>query len=295
RSHETLGYHEFVEKLSYEINDEDIVGLGLNDMAFYKQSVQMLKERKEKENKPIMATLISLSNHYPFDELDVYGEFDTGHLEGTEIANYLKSMNYADQALELFFAEMEKEGLLDNAAVVIYGDHHAKISQEDYELVFNYDPETESYLDKDDENYTAIKYANLRKVRRTPLIIWTKEGGLQETISRPMGMIDVFPTLANMLNIENPYQLGKDIFGVADNMVILPNGSFITSDYFYNSSNLKVYDIHNNELLMKKDEFPEELIALIEKVEEELEFSSKIIESNLIKYNQAASENQASE
>ena len=81
--HETLGYHEFVEKLSYEINDEDIVGLGLNDMAFYKQSVQMLKERKEKENKPIMATLISLSNHYPFDELDVYGEFDTSHLEGT--------------------------------------------------------------------------------------------------------------------------------------------------------------------------------------------------------------------
>ena len=86
--HETLGYEEFIDKQYYEI--DEVVGLGLSDPSFYKQSVAMLKERKKKSDEPIM-TLISLSNHYPFDELDVYGDFDTGHLEGADIANHLKS------------------------------------------------------------------------------------------------------------------------------------------------------------------------------------------------------------
>lgn len=280
--HPRIGNKEFLSKKDYIIDEE--VGLGLSDKSFYKQSTKKIKERKEKINKPIMATLISLSNHYPFDDLEVYGDFDTGFLEGTDISNYLKSMNYADQALELFFEEMDKEGLLDNAVILIYGDHHAKISKSDYELLYNYDEITDTTRDKSSEDYISINNAYLKQVRKTPLIIWTKDQSLKETIEEPIGMVDVMPTLGNMLGVYNPYQLGQDIFNVGNNTVIFPNGSFLTKDYYYCSSNLKVYDMKSNELLFKEEDFDMEFLEKIEFVERALQFSSNIIENNLIKY-----------
>lgn len=280
--HPNIGYEEFIDREDYIIDEE--VGLGLSDESFYHQSVQILKERKERFDKPMMATVISLSHHYPFDDLDVYGDFDTGYLEGTDISNYLKSINYADQALEQFFTEMDEEGLLDNAAVLIYGDHHAKISQSDYELIYNYDEETDTITDKSDEDYIKVNKAYLRQVRKTPLLIWTKDGSLQETIEEPIGMINVMPTISNMLNVDNPYRLGKDIFNVTDNTIIYPDGSFLTKDHYYSSSALKVYDMKTNEQLMDQDDFDEEFLEKIESVESTLELSSNIIENDLIKY-----------
>ena len=53
-----------------------------------------------------------------------------------------------------------------------------------------------------------------------------------------MGMYDVMPTLANMMNFEAKYALGHDIYDIgADNVVIFPNGNFITNKVYYNNSN----------------------------------------------------------
>lgn len=277
-----IGFEEFLDKKDFVIDEE--VGLGLSDESFYRQSVEMIKERKNESQGPVMATLVSLSNHYPFDDLDVYGDFDTGYLEGTAVSNYLKSMNYADRALESFFRQMDEEGLLDNAAVIIYGDHHAKISQGDYELIYNYDAETNVLTDKTDENYQIVDKAYLKQVRKTPFLIWTKDNSLQEKIVQPMGMIDVMPTLGNMLNINNPYGLGQDIFNVEENTVVFPNGSFLTKDYYYCSLALKVYDMESNDLLFSEAEFNQQFLDKIQGISETLEFSSHIIENNLIKH-----------
>ena len=49
-----------------------------------------------------------------------------------------------------------------------------------------------------------------------------------------MGMIDVLPTVGNMLGIYNKYALGKDIFNVRENnTVVFPNGNFLTKDIYY--------------------------------------------------------------
>ena len=52
-----------------------------------------------------------------------------------------------------------------------------------------------------------------------------------------MGMIDVLPTIGNMLGIKNEYALGHDIFEIKENnMVVFPNGNFLTDKvYYYNS------------------------------------------------------------
>lgn len=279
--HENLGYQDFISKKSYDIDEE--VGLGLSDESFYRQSVQKIKDIKEKEKKPIMATLISLSHHYPFDDLETYGDFDTGFLEGTDISNYLKSLNYADRSLEVFVEELDREGLLDNAAILIYGDHHAKISTSDYEKLYNYDEVTDTYLDKTDPEYITINGAYLKQVRKTPLVLWTKDKSLAKTVEEPIGMIDVMPTLSNMLDIYNPYQMGNDIFNLEENRVIFPDGSYIDKDYYFSSSTSDIYDMETNELL-SMEELNIDLTETIEEAENILDLSSDIISNDLIKY-----------
>ena len=289
--HEQLGYQDFVSKKDYEIDEE--VGLGLADESFYRQSVQKIKKIKEEKNKPIMAKLISLSHHYPFDDLETYGEFDTGYLEGSYISNYLKSFNYADRSLQVFVEEMDREGLLENAVILIYGDHHAKISSSDYESIYNYDEETDSMLEKTDPNYIEVNGAYLKQVRKTPLIIWSKDKSLAKTVDMPIGMIDVMPTISNMLGIYNPYQMGKDIFNLEENTVAFPDGSYIDKDYYFSSSNSKLYDMETNELLEIED-YLEEITPKIEKVESDLDLSSNIIVNDLIKYYDNFLKNEAS-
>lgn len=280
--HPNLGYAEVIGKDNYIIDEE--IGLGLSDMSFYRQSVLKLANRKTISNKPMMAKLITLTNHHPFDVLEEYENFDTGYLEGSEISKYLKSMRYADEALKYFFQQMEDANLLDNAAIIIYGDHHASITEADYELLYNYQSDSETLLDKADENYINIDNAFLQQVQKTPLLIWTKDKIFSETVSEPIGMIDVFPTLANMLNIDNDYQLGEDIFNVSDNTVIFAEGSFLTKDYFYSAANSQVYDTKTNEVIMSKKELSDLMLEKISDVEKRLTLSSNIIQNNLIQY-----------
>ena len=57
-----------------------------------------------------------------------------------------------------------------------------------------------------------------------------------EEITKVMGIIDVMPTLGNMFGVKNEFALGHDIFNVEDNVVVFPNGSFITDKVYYNGS-----------------------------------------------------------
>ena len=51
-----------------------------------------------------------------------------------------------------------------------------------------------------------------------------------------MSMYDVEPTLGNMFGFENEYALGHDIFDIKeDNIVVFPNGNWLTNDVYYNS------------------------------------------------------------
>ena len=282
KMHPNLGYDEFISKEEYVI--DEITGMGLSDESFFKQSVEKIKQKKMANNSPFMVKLITLSNHHPFNDLDFYGPFNTGYLEGTNVSNYLKSMNYADRALETFFEEMDKEGLLDNAAVVIYGDHHSNVSKEDYERIYNYDSENGVMVHNSSDNYKLIENAYLIQAQRTPLLIWTKDGGLHETIDKPTGMIDVMPTLGNMLNVSNAYALGQDVLNEGENSVIFPDGSFLNNEYYYAASSMEVYDMQTNQLLYSEKGIPQEVLDEIQRVDEELELSSDLIENNLIKH-----------
>lgn len=274
--HETLGYDRFYSKDDYIIDEE--VGLGLSDMSFFRQSVAKLKEIKQTTDGPVMATLINLSNHYPFDDLETYGEFNVGHLEGTDIGNYLKSYNYADMALESFVQEMDREGLLDNAVLLIYGDHHAKISKSDYEKLYNYDEETGMYLTPEDENFQPVNNVFQKELHRTPFVIWTKDQLVNETKTIPMGMIDAMPTLENMFGIYNQFHLGKDIMNLETNRVIFPDSDWIDENYFYCSDTSDLYNLESQELVEGEYEIENE-----QYISDKIDLSNNIIQSDLIR------------
>ena len=75
--------------------------------------------------------------------------------------------------------------------------------------------------------------------RKVPFIIWSKDKLQTEytgTFNEVMGMIDVSPTLGNMLGFYNPYALGHDIFSIDENVIVFPDGNWMTKKLYYNSS-----------------------------------------------------------
>ena len=293
--HKSFGYNTFYSKNSFVVNDEDIIGLGLSDKSFFKQSVPILKKEYDEKGK-FMATLIMLSNHTPFDDVDKYGEFPvdiketvtdaTGatkevsypYMEDTKLGNYFKSVHYADEALGELFDELDKAGLLENTVVVIYGDHDAKLPKADYSRLYNYDKETNDLIDKDDPNFVQVDYFYYEINRKVPLIIWTKDKKFNKQIDTVMGMVDVMPTLSNMFGLKPKYSLGNDIMNLSSNLVSFPNGNWLTNDIYYNSQKDE-YKVINPNAVIDKDTISKNN----EITSKKLQISNDIILYDLIK------------
>lgn len=248
-----LGYQRFYSKDDYDI--DEVVGLGLSDTSFFRQSVEKLKEINEM-GKPYYGTLIMLSNHTPFIDSAAMTDYEVDmkeevtledgtvttvshpYMEGTKLGQYLKSVHYADQALGEFINMLESEGLLENTVLVLYGDHDARLDINDYVRLYNYDPETNSILNPDDPDYINFDEYQYELNRKVPFMIWSSETKekLHKTVSDVMGMYDVMPTLGNMLGVYNKYALGHDIFQIgSNNIVVFPNGNWVTNSIYYNA------------------------------------------------------------
>lgn len=256
--HKSLGYDKFYNKDSYTI--DETIGLGLSDKSFFRQSVDIMKQIKEEENEPFYSLLIMLSNHTPFSDLALMEDYKTtidvtidnqtvtrDYLNNTTMGNYLRSVHYADSAIGEFIDNLDKEGLLENTVLVIYGDHDARLDFEDFNLLYNYDAITDTIKTENDEGYIPYTKYNYELDRKVPFIIWTKDQNYNLNVNTPMGMIDVLPTLGNMIGIHSDYQLGKDIMNLKgdDNTVTFIDGSFLTSKVYYNSPKGEIYSINN--------------------------------------------------
>lgn len=252
--HAELGY----DRMFHHSNDfeiDEVAGFGLTDKSFFRQAVPKIEEVKNKYDK-FYGTFIMLTNHTPFTDvvekgyttLDVtykyqkynpvtkeYEEATLPYLEGTVLGDYFKSVNYADQAIGQFIEDLDKAGLLDNAVVMIYGDHDAKLKRAEYRYYYNYDPETDTLLTSDDPNYRPVDFYDYELNRKVPFIIWTKDIKFEKEITKVMGMIDVMPTIGNMLGIYNKYALGNDIFSIDENVVVFPNSDWLTNKMYYSS------------------------------------------------------------
>lgn len=294
--HKNLGYQNFIAKDSFDIPNEDDmewVGLGLSDKSFFKQLIPKLLEIKQ-NNKLFYGTVITLSNHSPFKDIDKYGEFDVNmlytytdndgnkvessasYLEDTNMGNYIKSAHYADEALGQFFSDLESSGLLENTVVILYGDHEARLSKNQFNLLYNYDPLMDS-INENKEDYYEINNYSYDLLKNTPLIMWSSEKKYNKVISDVMGMYDVLPTLANMFGFEEKYSLGNDIFSKNEKIVVFPNGNVLTNKVYYSALSDEYITFDNSPI-------ESDYIDKIKKYAEELlEVSNGIVTHDLIK------------
>ena len=299
--HNSLGYKRFYSKKDYKVTPETTIGLGLSDKEFFKQSIPKLVKINEKYDN-WYGLMIMLTNHTPFSDTEKYGEFAVDmkeiitnedgtteevvhpYMEGTKLGNYFKSVHYADSALGQLFEDLDANGLLDNTVVVLYGDHDARLPRKDYDLLYNYDKETNSILSKDDPNYKEYDSYQYELGRKVPFIIWTKDmAGTKYNmeVTEVMGMYDAMPTLGNMFGFYNEYQLGHDIFNViGSNIVCFPNGNWVTNKAYYNSQKVEYLSL-NGEAISE-----EEIKKNTEYTNNLLDVSNDIIVFNLLEKNE---------
>ena len=257
--HKNMGYDKFYSKSSFKI--DETIGLGLSDKSFFKQVVPKIQEIS-KSGKPFYGTLITLTNHTPWSDLKLMDEYDTtwkvkvdgqeivrDYFSGITLGDYFRSVHYMDQAFEQFINDMDTAGLLDNTVIVIYGDHDARISKKNYNLMYNYDPYTDSLKEEGDEGYVDYNDYQYKLDKKVPFIIWTKDKKVTKKVSTATGMIDAYPILANLFGVENSrFQLGHDVLGNSsdDNTVAFIDSSYVTNKIYYNGQNGEFYSVNGD-------------------------------------------------
>lgn len=100
---------------------------------------------------------------------------------------YFASATYADTALGIILNGLEKSGKKDNTIVIIMGDHGYQLGEKD----------------------RLGKAALWRGATRTPMLIKVP-GKPMGVFKDPVSMIDIYPTLIDILNIKAPHQLAGE-------------------------------------------------------------------------------------
>ncbi len=259
--YKTFGFDEFVNKNN--LLQDEIVGMGLSDKSFFRQTLQRMEKYKE----PYYSLLITLTSHYPFDnDKKYYSSFDVGEYKDTFFGNYLESIHYTDEALGEFIEELEAGGIMERSVLAIYGDHFA-IPKDKSEYLAEF-----LQLDTmDDFNWV--------KQQKVPLIIHMPGSKYIETNHIAGGGVDFTPTILNIMGTDSSTMpmLGRDLMNSSEGMAIFRHGNFITDKYICLANDSAAYEVETGE------RYPiEKLEKEKELAKKHLEYSDMIIENNLV-------------
>jgi phosphoglycerol transferase MdoB-like AlkP superfamily enzyme len=219
--HPAYGFQHSLFEPDFQMTEQ--IGWGLNDRDFLQQMVPRL----ERLPRPFAAWLITLSLHYPFASFpDAHKTLRLGALEGTPLGNYLHAMRFFDQALEDFRTALAQDGLLDQTAIVVFGDHDAGFVRE---------PALARAIGigADEVAWTLSD--------RVPLFIRTgvrdaAAAGLAGERAQPAGQTDFAPTLLSLFGIDAaplPY-VGRNLLGAPDDgPVPRPYGDWLDAGHLF--------------------------------------------------------------
>lgn len=206
-----IGYEKVTSSVDFVMDEQ--INIGISDESYFKQVLPKIKELKE----PFAAYTVTLTNHGPFTFPDEKRKLDLqGELKNNLMGDSFETIHYSDEQIGKFLDALDKEGLLDNTVVAIFGDHNGvhKYYNNDIDKLSNPEPW-----------FTTEGPATM------PLIIYDKTQTISETIDTIGGQIDILPTLLYCLGIDkSEYEntaLGRNLLNTNRSYAILNDGSIV--------------------------------------------------------------------
>ena len=228
-----LGFSRFVSK--NEFQQDEIIGLGLSDRSFFRQSAEILSKTKQ----PFYAFLITLTSHYPYGWKEMHGQtkLDAGEFKGQLLGDYLVSMKYFDSCFGEFIAALKKNGLLEKSVVAVYGDHTA---------IPRWDKAALSRLLK-----RSLESASAWCSEQTvPLVIRAPGAKLRGRGYQSGGLLDVSKTVMTLLGADYKYTLGRNLFdGSREEPVIFKTGAYVYGRNFVEPSLKEAHNLDSGKKL----------------------------------------------
>jgi phosphoglycerol transferase MdoB-like AlkP superfamily enzyme len=194
---------------------QDKVGWSLSDSALFAQLVPLMASRPQ----PFVGYVTTTMMHHPFDELAPEQEklrLPTD-LANTMMGDYLQLARVRDMALAQLVADMQKAKLWDNTVVVLCGDHHSRLPDDELRRLG-----------------LPVEFPDRDKV---PLLIHLPGDALAGELPAPLGQIDLAPTLVQLLGLGDSARafLGRNLLArpaseVTSHGGFLPGGSNLTTE-----------------------------------------------------------------
>ncbi|MEG0034403.1 MAG: sulfatase-like hydrolase/transferase [Bacilli bacterium] len=205
---------EFVEAMNW-VADKDLMS-------------SVVKISTDLEQEPFFDFVISVSGHIPYirgryelesdlwETIKIYGE--VGETYSEEALCYLGAQRTLESGIEELINDLEKEGLLGDTVIALYGDHYPYgLTKEASKELFG-------------ENIGNDIY-------KTPFIIWTP-GIEHKEVTDITSTFDIYPTLANLfgLDINGQMIIGRDALSGSEGLVIFQDYSWKTNDGYYDAT-----------------------------------------------------------
>ncbi|MFC7320877.1 LTA synthase family protein [Halobacillus campisalis] len=262
--YDNIAYDEFYGDESYEETPENSFGWGLEDKAFFEQSIPYLKE----QDQPFYSKFITLTHHFPFELPEDKANIDKYDSGSTTLNDSFQTARYTDEAVAEFFEELKEAGLYEDSIIVLMGDH--------YGISEFHNKAMGEFIGKEIDGYEHIQQ------QRVPFMIHIpgyEDGGVRDEV---VGQIDVKPTLLNLLGIEdkNDLTFGTDMFAdERKGFIAMRDGSFVSDDHIFTDG--ICYDRESGE---EVDPEEEACAPVREKVDKELQYSDDIIYGDLFRF-----------
>lgn len=207
----SIGFDQCIDSTHYDQSEQII--LGISDGSYLKQIEPMIL----KQIKPFYTFLVTLSSHTPFTLPFQFKAMDLGYkLDNSTIGHYFQCINYTDRQLGNFFDQLEKDGLLDDSVVVIYGDHEG----------------LHKYFPQDVINYTPFESWWLDNKMQLPLIVYSKQLQGKE-IKTLGGQVDILPTISYLMGVdEKDYinsAMGRNLLKTKKDFVVLRDRTYLSN------------------------------------------------------------------
>jgi|GEM_PF-2744905 len=272
-SFENKGYHSYYFHDyfgSFYHRKDAIGGLGYDNISFVEEmnidveqgmmempkDVDMINASFEMYDfeEPFITYYTTVSGHQKYERpstkeyADEYAKALEGQGYDDVYAHYLGSIRHSDDAIGLLVEKLEETNKLDDTVIVVVSDHMAKSAGNDRHKFV--------------EGAPHLSY-------KGPFLIWSNDMDAEE-VNTLASSFDVFPTLANMFNLEvdiNNY-VGTDIFSENERFIPFYDNEWLTNEGFYCAPKMKYFafddgiiDIaENNERVKKIHEYGQAIL-----------------------------------